>query len=179
MKTPGEVLVSTAWLASNLEAPGLCIMDVRGRVLPPGNHPRYIAERDAYEAGHIPGAVFVDWTRDIVDETDLVPVPIARRDAICSDNGGARRRRRNARRRLRRLQAHIRGTACMGAPLLRSQRRPHTRRGLVPLDGRKGGLLRAKRVHVLGLDLRQIRGPNFAPHGGSGCWRPWDAMTFS
>ena len=34
-------------------------------------------ERAEYLAGHIPGAVYVDWTRDIIDPDDPVPVQIA------------------------------------------------------------------------------------------------------
>ena len=54
------------------------VVDIRGKVLPPGSHPRYLAKRADYEAGHVPGAVFVDWTRDIVDIADPVPAQIAR-----------------------------------------------------------------------------------------------------
>jgi thiosulfate/3-mercaptopyruvate sulfurtransferase len=70
-------LVSTEWLASHLGAPGVRVVDIRGKVLPPGSKPRYFAKREDYEAGHIPGAVFVDWTRDIVDLLDPVPGQIA------------------------------------------------------------------------------------------------------
>jgi thiosulfate/3-mercaptopyruvate sulfurtransferase len=55
----------------------LRVVDVRGKVLPPGSKPRYIAKREDYERGHVPGAVFVDWTTDIVDPADPVPVQIA------------------------------------------------------------------------------------------------------
>jgi thiosulfate/3-mercaptopyruvate sulfurtransferase len=72
-----SVLVSTHWLTSNLGTAGLRVVDIRGKVMPPGSKPRYFAKRDDYEAGHIPGAVFVDWTRDIVDPLDSVPGQIA------------------------------------------------------------------------------------------------------
>ncbi|MGH7294163.1 MAG: sulfurtransferase, partial [Polyangiaceae bacterium] len=85
MRLPGDgVVVSTQWLADNLGAADLCVVDIRGKVLPPGNTPRYRPERDAYEAGHVPGAVFVDWTRDIVDGADPVPVQIAPPDAFAA-----------------------------------------------------------------------------------------------
>lgn len=45
---------------------------------PPGHDPRYRPKREDYDAGHVPGAVFVDWTRDIVDADDPVPVQIAK-----------------------------------------------------------------------------------------------------
>jgi thiosulfate/3-mercaptopyruvate sulfurtransferase len=70
-------LVSTAWLEANLGLPGIRIIDVRGQVLPPGNTPRYAAKRAAFDEAHIPGARFVDWTRDIVDRDDPVPVQVA------------------------------------------------------------------------------------------------------
>jgi thiosulfate/3-mercaptopyruvate sulfurtransferase len=84
VNAPGDVLVSTEWLAAHLGAPELCVVDVRGKVLPPGSKPRYIGKEDDYKAAHIPGAVFVDWTRDIVDLEDPVPAQIARPDAFAA-----------------------------------------------------------------------------------------------
>jgi thiosulfate/3-mercaptopyruvate sulfurtransferase len=72
-----DVTVSTDWLAARLGHPGVRIVDVRGKVLPPGTKPRYIAKKSDYDAAHIPGAVFVDWTRDIVDPEDPVPMQVA------------------------------------------------------------------------------------------------------
>jgi thiosulfate/3-mercaptopyruvate sulfurtransferase len=78
IELPGDgVVVSTEWLAEHLGAPCLCVVDIRGKVLPPGNTPRYRPDREAYDAGHVPGAVFVDWTKDIVDPSDPVPVQLA------------------------------------------------------------------------------------------------------
>jgi thiosulfate/3-mercaptopyruvate sulfurtransferase len=37
----------------------------------------YEGARADYERGHIPGAVYLDWTRDIVDERDPVPAQVA------------------------------------------------------------------------------------------------------
>ncbi len=70
----GAVAVSTEWLAAHLDDPGVRVVDVRGKVLPPGSKPRYLAKRADYDASRIPGAVFVDWTRDIVDDVDPVPM---------------------------------------------------------------------------------------------------------
>jgi thiosulfate/3-mercaptopyruvate sulfurtransferase len=72
-----EVVVTTAWLAAHLGDRDVRMVDVRGKVLPPGSKPRYLAKRDDYDAGHIPGAVFVDWTRDIIDPSDPVPMQVA------------------------------------------------------------------------------------------------------
>jgi thiosulfate/3-mercaptopyruvate sulfurtransferase len=77
VNAPGGVVVSTDWLAAHLGDVDLCVVDVRGKVLPPGAKPRYVPKREDYDTGHVPGAVFVDWTRDIVDPDDAVPVQIA------------------------------------------------------------------------------------------------------
>ncbi len=61
-------LVSTDWLERHLKDADLRLIDLRGRVLPPtAPPPHYISDRAAYEAAHIPGAVFVDWLLDIVE----------------------------------------------------------------------------------------------------------------
>ena len=61
-------LVSTAWLEDRLDDNDLRIIDIRGKVLPPtAPPPHYLSDRPAYEAAHIPGAVYVDWQVDIVE----------------------------------------------------------------------------------------------------------------
>ena len=75
-------LVSTDWLAANLAHPNLRIVDIRGYVkttdLGGGRQQAaYVAARDEYDAGHIPGAVYVDWTADITDPDSPIPVQIA------------------------------------------------------------------------------------------------------
>ncbi len=72
-------LVETEWLAANLDRADLCIVDVRGDTLPPVElgKPVYIAKREAYALSHIPGATFIDWTKDITDPDDPIPVQIA------------------------------------------------------------------------------------------------------
>lgn len=63
-----DSLVSTAWLAEHLQDANLRIVDIRGRVIPADQPlPHYFAHREQYNESHIPGAVFVDWTKDIVD----------------------------------------------------------------------------------------------------------------
>ena len=83
----GPVVVSTEWLAAHLGAPDLRVVDIRGKILPPGSSPRYLPKRAEYDAAHVPGAVFVDWTRDIVDPSDPVPVQIAGPDAFAARMG--------------------------------------------------------------------------------------------
>jgi thiosulfate/3-mercaptopyruvate sulfurtransferase len=54
------------------------VVDVRGKVLPPTEpKPHYFARREDYLAGHIPGALYIDWTKDIVDLDDPVMVQVA------------------------------------------------------------------------------------------------------
>ncbi len=75
---PAGPLVTTEWLAAHLGAPGLRVVDMRGEVLPPtAPKPHYFGRREWYEQGHIPSAVYVDWTQDIVDLSDPVPSQVA------------------------------------------------------------------------------------------------------
>jgi thiosulfate/3-mercaptopyruvate sulfurtransferase len=77
MTTPGGILVTTEWLGAHLHDANVVVIDIRGKVMPPGIRPRYMPKREDYDASHIPGAAFVDWTRDIVDAGDPVPSQIA------------------------------------------------------------------------------------------------------
>lgn len=75
-------LVETEWLQENLGAPDVRIIDMRGKVRSTTDESGfqtadYLGARDAYLAGHIPGAVYLDWTSDLVDENDPVPAQAA------------------------------------------------------------------------------------------------------
>ena len=77
-----DTLVSTTWLAANLGAPRLRVVDIRGYVkttdLGGGRqHAEYLGARDEYAAGHVPGAVYVDWTTDITDPDNPVKAQLA------------------------------------------------------------------------------------------------------
>jgi thiosulfate/3-mercaptopyruvate sulfurtransferase len=73
------LLAETDWLAGRLEDPAIRVVDIRGIIRPPtAPKPWYLANREAYEAGHLPGAVFVDWLRDIVDPSAPVAMTVAR-----------------------------------------------------------------------------------------------------
>ena len=82
-------LVSTEWLQEQLdqENSNLVVLDVRGKVgkrdLGGGRvDTSYEALGDDFLAAHIPGAVFVDWTRDIVDLENDTPVQLASLDVF-------------------------------------------------------------------------------------------------
>ncbi len=77
-----DSLVTTDWLADHLDDLHLRIVDIRGYVkktdLGEGRQrAEYLAAREEYEEAHVPGAVYVDWTRDITDPDDPVPVQVA------------------------------------------------------------------------------------------------------
>src|SRR4051812_11557964 len=77
-----DPLVTTDWLEEHLRDPGLRVVDMRGyvttRPIGPGvEEATYRGARDEYLAAHIPGAVYIDWTTDIVDLDDPVPAQVA------------------------------------------------------------------------------------------------------
>ncbi len=85
---PPGPLVETDWLAAHLNHPQLRIVDMRGTVLPPtAPKPHYFARHEDYAAGHIPGAIYLDWTRDIVDLDDPVLVQVAPPEKIAAELG--------------------------------------------------------------------------------------------
>ncbi len=80
--TPVDSLVTADWLNEHLHDPNLRILDARGYVHHSddgkGNMVvTYAGAKDEYDAAHIPGAVYVDWTTDIIDPDDPVPVQVA------------------------------------------------------------------------------------------------------
>jgi thiosulfate/3-mercaptopyruvate sulfurtransferase len=84
LPAPAGPLVGADWLQENLDDPRVRVLDVRGR------HPSSAlphAKHAEYAAGHIPGAVFVDWEHDFVDPDDPVPVQIAATDAFVTRAG--------------------------------------------------------------------------------------------
>jgi thiosulfate/3-mercaptopyruvate sulfurtransferase len=86
---PDGPLVSTEWLAEHLDHPRVRVVDMRGKVLPPtAPKPHYFARHEDYAAGHIPGAVYIDWTKDIVDLDDPVPAQVAPPEKIAALFGG-------------------------------------------------------------------------------------------
>ena len=88
-----RALVSTRWLQDQMHdaAYDLVILDVRGHVGKEDLDGRrvettYEALRDDFADAHVPGAVFVDWTRDIVDLLDeTAPVQLAPLDVFVAN----------------------------------------------------------------------------------------------
>jgi thiosulfate/3-mercaptopyruvate sulfurtransferase len=75
-------LVETDWLCEHLDESNVRVVDMRGHVHvqtePDGYQTaRYVGAREEHEQGHIPGAVYLDWTHDIVDLRDPVPAQVA------------------------------------------------------------------------------------------------------
>lgn len=75
-------LIETGWLADHLHDPNLRIVDIRGYVRTVMNssgvqEAHYVGAPEDYAQGHIPGAVYIDWTQDIVDLDDPVEAQIA------------------------------------------------------------------------------------------------------
>jgi len=82
-----EMLVTPEWLEAHLDDPMVRVVDIRGyvvtRPLEPGvEEADYKGAPEEYRASHIPGSVYVDWTRDIVDLDDPVKAQIARPEAF-------------------------------------------------------------------------------------------------
>ncbi len=80
-KRRSQFLVETSWLAEHLNDPHLRIVDMRGyvrTVVHDGiQDALYVGARDEYVQGHIPGALYIDWSSDIVDPDDDVEAQIA------------------------------------------------------------------------------------------------------
>jgi thiosulfate/3-mercaptopyruvate sulfurtransferase len=69
-----EVLVDTDWLATNLDEPGMRIVESNEDVL-------------LYDTGHIHGAVHIDWRRDLNDQLIRDYIQPASFATLCSRHG--------------------------------------------------------------------------------------------
>ncbi|GAC1400960.1 MAG: sulfurtransferase [Ktedonobacteraceae bacterium] len=74
-------LVETSWLSEHLNDPHLRVVDMRGYVRNVEKDgvqdALYVGARDEYMQGHIPGALYIDWSSDIVDPHDAVEAQVA------------------------------------------------------------------------------------------------------
>jgi thiosulfate/3-mercaptopyruvate sulfurtransferase len=87
-------LVETDWLAAHLEDPGVRVVDMRGyvrtRTAEDGvQTAEYAGARSEYALAHIPGAVYLNWTTDIVDLDDSVPAQVAPPEKLAAVFGTA------------------------------------------------------------------------------------------
>jgi thiosulfate/3-mercaptopyruvate sulfurtransferase len=82
-------------LEARLDDPRVRIVDMRGEVKTSADDTgyqsaSYLGRREDYLAGHIPGAVYLDWTTDLVDPDDPVPAQVAppeRLARVLGENG--------------------------------------------------------------------------------------------
>ena len=87
-----QFLVETSWLTEHLNDPHIRIVDMRGYVQTVERagvqDAVYVGARDEYEQAHIPGAVYIDWSSDIIDPDDTIPAQIAPMARFASVLGG-------------------------------------------------------------------------------------------
>ncbi len=69
-----EAIVDTEWLSQNLDNPAIRIIESNEDVL-------------LYETGHVPGAVHIDWRRDLQDDDIRDYINPEEFAALCSRNG--------------------------------------------------------------------------------------------
>jgi thiosulfate/3-mercaptopyruvate sulfurtransferase len=86
-------LVETDWLEEHWSDPLVRIVDMRGVVRTRTEESgfqtaTYLGAQDEYAAGHLPGAVYLDWTHDLVDENDPVPAQVASAEKLARVLGG-------------------------------------------------------------------------------------------
>jgi thiosulfate/3-mercaptopyruvate sulfurtransferase len=85
-------LVSTEWLAARMDDPAIRIVDVRGHLRweQRDTATPWQSARRNYEAAHIPGSVYIDFTSDLVNMNDPVPLqvaPFAKLQQMLGDKG--------------------------------------------------------------------------------------------
>src|SRR5204862_4465272 len=84
----GQFLVESSWLAEHLDDLHLRVVDMRGYVRTVEHDgvqdAFYVGARDEYEEGHIPGALYIDWSSDIVDPDDVVEAQVAPAERFAS-----------------------------------------------------------------------------------------------
>lgn len=78
-------VVEPEWLESRLLDPQIRVIDMRGYVhtqttADGAQTAEYLGAPEEYAESHIPGSVYLDWTRDIVDSRDPVPAQVAQPD---------------------------------------------------------------------------------------------------
>jgi thiosulfate/3-mercaptopyruvate sulfurtransferase len=87
-------LVSAEWLLPHIDEPSVQVVDIRGYVRTENlggsrQIATYQGAMNEYLQGHIPGATFIDWTRDIVDPDAEATAQIANPEQFASALGSA------------------------------------------------------------------------------------------
>jgi thiosulfate/3-mercaptopyruvate sulfurtransferase len=87
------LLASTGWLAARLDDPDVRVVDMRGYVrtveTAPGRQTAaYEGAAADYAEGHIPGAIYLDWTRDIAGPDSGVEAQVAAPARFAAELGG-------------------------------------------------------------------------------------------
>ncbi|GCE24627.1 sulfurtransferase [Dictyobacter alpinus] len=76
-----QYLADSSWLEENLFDPAIRVVDMRGyvrTVVKDGQQEAvYVGAPEEYAQEHIPGAIYLDWTQDIVDQDDPVEAQLA------------------------------------------------------------------------------------------------------
>lgn len=86
----GKGLVSTAWLAENLNDPALRIFDATVHLRPSKAGPYTIESGLAdYETGHVPGAAFIDLIKDLSDTSSKFAFTMPSADHLAQGFGAA------------------------------------------------------------------------------------------
>ncbi len=90
MDLQGQHLVSTEWLAAHLDEPDLRIFDTTVHLLPATRGPyRIESGRADYDKAHIPGAAFLDLSRDLSDQQASLPFTKPSHDLLLEAFGQA------------------------------------------------------------------------------------------
>jgi thiosulfate/3-mercaptopyruvate sulfurtransferase len=91
--SPRETMLATTdWLEGRLDDPTVRIVDMRGLVrtvdVAPGRQvAEYLGRPADYAAGHIPYAIYLDWTVDIVDPDDPIKAQLAGSERFAAELG--------------------------------------------------------------------------------------------
>ena len=83
-----DTLVTTDWLSQHLDDQDLVVLDCSVLMEPDGQGGmRTVSGRDAYDAGHIPGAGFADLTGDLCDATSPLGFALPSPEGFCAAMG--------------------------------------------------------------------------------------------
>ena len=107
-----DVLVDADWVESKIGEPGVVIVEVD-------------EDTSAYDKGHIPSAIKIDWKKDLQDPVRRDFVDKAGFEALLSERGISQRRHRGA---LRREQQLVRRVRILVLQAVRSRQRAAARR---------------------------------------------------